>query len=112
MKARVLGKSRCSSNSEKWVPRMAAMKKKACVVSLSLLANVGVKGKFIYDPPYEIKNPIMVISWHITPCSLHIFFGRKVIVAIVTVVYKQGHLVVGFCLFLDFSAGPLALVHL
>ena len=53
---------------------------------------------FIYKPPYKIKNPIMAIFWHITLCLLYLFLEEPhpYIETIVTAVYKQGHLVLGF----------------
>ena len=54
---------------------------------------ISVRGMFIYNPQIKSKAHILV---HNPLFALFIFRGTKVIETIVTVVYKQGHLVLGF----------------
>ena len=79
------------------------------------LAWISVRGMFIYNLPYKIKNPHILT--HNPLFALFIFGRTKLLETIVTTVYKQGHLVLGFqhsylsqvCSFLDFLLGPLLL---
>ena len=76
---------------------------------------ISVKGMFMYNSPYKIKNPIMtIILVHNPLFTLYIFGRTKVMETIVTVLHKQGHLVLGFQYtwsqvrsFFDFLSGPL-----
>ena len=59
---------------------------------------ISVKSMFIYNPPHKIKNPIIlhIIIPLLSLFALFILGRTKVIEAIVTVLYKQCHMVLGF----------------
>ena len=88
LKARILGERR--RNSEKQGPRMAATKKKVCIVSLSLLANIGVKVCSCIIPHIKSKFHNGCILAH-NPLAVHSIYFRKN-----KSNCKQGHLVVEF----------------